>query len=69
MILRKGFLKRDNMYFLPDQVNEYDMARATCDIETIQFSLFVSDEKSAIGWLYQQLDERRRIHRQHKGSL
>ena len=50
------FLKRDNMYFLPDQVNEYDMARATCDVETIQFSLFVSDEKSAIGWLYQQLD-------------
>lgn len=56
--LDERFLKRDNMYFLPDQVNEYDMARATCDIETIQFSLFVSDEKSAIGWLYQQLDER-----------
>lgn len=54
--LDERFLKRDNMYFLPDQVNEYDMARATCDVETIQFSLFVSDEKSAIGWLYQQLD-------------
>ena len=50
------FLKRDNMYFLADQVNEYDTARATRDIQTIQFSLFVSDEKSAIGWLYQQLD-------------
>lgn len=50
------FLKRDNMYFLPDQVNEYDMARSTSDIENIQLSLFVSDEKSAIGWLYQQLD-------------
>lgn len=49
------FLKRDNMYFLPNQVNEYDLARSTCDIESIQFSLFVSDEKSAIGWLYQQL--------------
>jgi len=54
--LDERFLKRDNMYFLPDQVNEYDMARATCDVESIQFSLFVSDEKSAIGWLYQQLD-------------
>lgn len=54
--LDERFLKRDNMYFLPDQVNEYDMARATCDVENIQFSLFVSDEKSAIGWLYQQLD-------------
>lgn len=54
--LDSRFLKRDNMYFLPDQVNEYDMARAVNDIEDVQFSLFVSDEKSAIGWLYQQLD-------------
>lgn len=54
--LDERFLKRDNMYFLPDQVNEYDMARATCEVESIQFSLFVSDEKSAISWLYQQLD-------------
>lgn len=51
------FLKRDGMYFLSDQVNEYDLARSTCEVENIQFSLFVSDEKSAIGWLYQQLDE------------
>ena len=54
--LDERFLKRDNMYFLPDQVNEYDTARITTDIEPIQFELFVSDEKSAISWLYQQLD-------------
>lgn len=54
--LDERYLKRDNMYFLPDQVNEYDMARATSDVEAVQFSLFVSDEKTAIGWLYQQLD-------------
>lgn len=54
--LDERYLKRDNMYFLVNQVNEYDMARATCEVETVQFSLFVSDEKSAIGWLYQQLD-------------
>lgn len=54
--LDERFLKRDGMYFLADQVNEYDMARSTCEIQDIQFSLFVSDEKSAIGWLYQQLD-------------
>lgn len=54
--LDERFLKRDNMYFLSDQVNEYDLARSTTDVETIQFSLFVSDEKTAIGWLYQQLD-------------
>lgn len=55
--LDEHFLKRDGMYFLPNQVNEYDLVRATCDIEPIQFSMFVSDEKSAIAWLYQQLDD------------
>ena len=45
------------MYFLPDQVNEYDTARIKNDVELIQFSLFVSNEKSAIAWLYQQLSE------------
>lgn len=55
--LDERFLKRDEMYFLSNQVNEYDLARATCEVENIQLSLFVSDEKSAIGWLYQQLDK------------
>ena len=54
--LDEKYLKRDGMYFLPNQVNKYDKVRATCEVENIQFSLFVSDEKSAIGWLYQQLD-------------
>ena len=50
------FLKRDGMYFLADQVNEYDTARIVNDIEPIQFELFVTNEKSAIAWLYQQLE-------------
>ena len=54
--LDERFLKRDNMYFLPDQVNEYDTARITTEVENIQFALFVTNEKSAISWLYQQLD-------------
>ena len=54
--LDEKFLKRDGMYFLPDQINEYDTARIMHDIEPIQFSLFVTNEKSAISWLYQQLD-------------
>ena len=54
--LDERFLKRDGMYFLPDQVNEYDTARITNDVEPIQFELFVTNEKSAIAWLYQQLD-------------
>ena len=54
--LDEKFLKRDGMYFLPDQVNEYDTARIKADVEPIQYSLFVTNEKTAIAWLYQQLD-------------
>ncbi len=49
------FLKRDNMYFLADQVNEYDVARIKTEVENIQFNFFVTNEKTAIAWLYQQL--------------
>lgn len=54
--LDEKFLKRDSMYFLADQVNEYDTTRIKNDVESIQFSLFVSNEKTAISWLYQQLE-------------
>jgi len=57
MGLDERFLKRDNMYFLPSQINEYDTARIVNEVENIQFSLFVSNEKTAISWLYQQLSE------------
>lgn len=51
------YLLRDGMYFLPDQVNEYDTVRIKMDVEPIQLSLFVTNEKTAISWLYQQLNE------------
>jgi predicted RNA-binding Zn-ribbon protein involved in translation (DUF1610 family) len=54
--LDEKYLRRDGMYFLPNQVNEYDTARIVSDVEPIQFSLIVSNEKTAISWLYQQLD-------------
>ena len=54
--LDEKYLKRDGMYFLPDQVNEYDTARIINDVEPMQFELFVTNEKSAIAWLYQQLE-------------
>jgi hypothetical protein len=54
--LDERFIKRDNMYFLSDQVNEYDNARIKFDLPEVQFSLFVEDEKSALAWLYYQLD-------------
>lgn len=55
--LDEKFLKRDGMYFLADQVNEYDTARIKTDVENIQLEMFVTNEKSAISWLYQQLSE------------
>lgn len=54
--LDKRFLMRDDMYYLVDQVNEYDTARIINDVEPIQYELFVTNEKTAIAWLYQQLE-------------
>ena len=54
--LDEHFLKRDGMYFLPEQVNEYDQARIENDLEDVQLSFIVSNEKSAISWLYAQLE-------------
>jgi len=52
--LEQRFPKRDEMYFLPDQVAEYDQKRMLAKgIEQLQ--LFVTDESSAIQWLRQQL--------------
>lgn len=55
--LDSRFLKRDGMYFLPDQVNEYDTARVKNDIEDTQLSFAVTNEKMAIEWLYYNLDQ------------
>lgn len=52
--LKVKFIERDGMYFLSDQVHEYDSKRMSLDFNS-QLSLFVSDEKSAIQWLYQEL--------------
>lgn len=51
------FSARDGMYFLPEQVFEYDKRKMEAGgIE--QLSLFVSDEFSAIAWLRQLLDSK-----------
>jgi len=52
--LRKRFSERDGMYFLANQVHEYDKQRMlTQNIE--QTTIFVQDEKSAVIWLKQKL--------------
>ena len=55
--LDEQFLKRDEMYFLPDQVNEYDTARIKTDVENVQYSFIVTNEKTAREWLFMQLSE------------
>ena len=55
--LSQRFAQRDGMYFLPDQVIEYDRRRAKAR-GVVQLELFVKDEETAIQWLRQQLDRK-----------
>jgi len=55
--LAQRFPERDAMYFLPDQVAEYDRKRTSVS-ELRQLSLFVNDEASAIQWVRQQLQDK-----------
>ncbi len=55
--LRKRFPERDGMFFLREQVVEYDPRRLAAR-EIIQLELFVRDEETAIRWLHQQLDHK-----------
>ena len=55
--LRQRFLERDGMFFLPDQVNEYDDKRAHMELDTQQLAFVVSDERNAIAWLNYILSE------------
>jgi len=52
--LRKRFVEREGMFFLPEQAAEYDRRRMNVK-EMIQQKLFVIEENSAIQWLKQQL--------------
>jgi hypothetical protein len=53
--VEQRFPKRDNMYFLPDQVVAYDQKRLAAEVEVEQLQFFVSDEESAIKWLRHEL--------------
>lgn len=60
--LRERFIPRDGMFFLPDQVNEYDERRQKTELQDQQLSLFITDEKSAIIWLNAQLGQVRQTY-------
>ena len=51
------FPERDGMFFLPEQVAEYDRKRLTARA-LLQLTLFVNDEASAIQWLKQALTKK-----------
>jgi len=55
--LSQRFIERDGMYFLPDQVAEYDRKKMTSGAPQ-QLSMFVSDEASSIQWLRQLIKEK-----------
>jgi 16S rRNA G966 N2-methylase RsmD len=55
--MRLRFAERDGMFFLPDQVSDYDKKRLQF-AQAPQMDLFVSDERSAIDWLIDFLRKR-----------
>ncbi|RLT19654.1 MAG: DNA methylase [Planctomycetota bacterium] len=52
--LAEMFSERDGMYFLPEQISEYERSRMEVK-KFEQLQLFVNDEKSAIQWVRSQL--------------
>ncbi len=55
--LRQRFPERDGMFFLREQVAEYDPRRLAAR-ELVQLDLFVRDEETAIRWLRQQIERK-----------
>lgn len=49
--LTQRFIERDGMYFLPDQVAEYDRKKMSSGGMTTTTEMFVKDEASMIEWL------------------
>jgi predicted RNA methylase len=55
--LHEKYPERDGMYFLPEQVADYDRQRMAAG-EIAQLEFFVSNEATAIQWLKQQLQKK-----------
>jgi DNA modification methylase/DNA-directed RNA polymerase subunit RPC12/RpoP len=52
--LKKRFIERDGMYFLPDQAAIYDTKRLKLELNE-QLAFIIQDEKTAIQWLKYKL--------------
>ena len=67
--LAQRYSQRDGMYFLPEQVAEYDRERMKV-AEIQQLQLFVKDEETAIQWLRQHLEQKPQTFQQiHPGYM
>jgi hypothetical protein len=66
--LSQRFIERDGMYFLPDQVAEYDRKKMTSGAPQ-QLSMFVSDEASPIQWLRQLIKEKPQTFLRHQPAV
>lgn len=55
--LHKRFIEREGMYFLQDQIAEFDKKRALSS-KVKQRTIFVDDEASAIEWLRNELKDK-----------
>jgi DNA modification methylase len=55
--VEQRFSERDGMFFLPDQVAEYDAKKSSSE-GVVQFELFITDEASALQWLRRQLENK-----------
>jgi cobalamin-dependent methionine synthase I len=51
-MLRNSFSERDGYYFLDSQVDSYESRKKFSSDKVIQVPLSITDEKSAIQWLY-----------------
>ena len=51
-MLRDNFEERDGYWFLDSQVDTYEARKKKASLKLTQATLFISDEKSAIQWLY-----------------
>lgn len=60
--LAERFIEQDEMYFLPNQINEYNAARVERNLMQTEESLFILDEKTAIDWIARQLQAARQTY-------
>jgi len=56
--LRQRYPERDGMFFLPEQVAEYDRKRMLMGGGPVNYEMWVKDEASAIEWLRHQIKEK-----------